>query len=108
MLRRPYFPFGRRSKIGQLVEAALSSLMLDRAGVLVPALRFMHRSMADPDEMAELVSRIDRGLDGITPIGVYRYAAGQLFSAGLPGLVWLTKGYGTALARRARWGPERP
>ena len=95
------FPFSRRSRIGQLLETALSGLLLDRADVFVPALRFLHRIVADPDEMNQIVSRLDETLASITPGTVYRRAVTALLSSGPRGLWWLTKGYASTLERPA-------
>jgi acetylornithine/succinyldiaminopimelate/putrescine aminotransferase len=87
-----YFPFHHRSKPGNMLEMALAQLILERCGVFAFLLRFLHRVVTDEADANELVQRLERGLAGVTPLGVYRYALSRLFSMKLPRVGRLIEG----------------
>jgi acetylornithine/succinyldiaminopimelate/putrescine aminotransferase/cyclopropane fatty-acyl-phospholipid synthase-like methyltransferase len=109
-LSRRWFPFGRRSEIGHVMEMALSSLMLMRCDVLIVALRLFPALFADEAELADALDRMSGALRDVSPMSVYRYAAVRLAS--------LAKSQTSSIVRRRlrrtivpvslrrTWGPE--
>ncbi|RJL35928.1 aminotransferase class III-fold pyridoxal phosphate-dependent enzyme [Bailinhaonella thermotolerans] len=83
VLDRRWFPYHKRSQVGQLMEAAISALLLRDCGVLVMQLRFFHRIFADEAEVREVVARLKAGTRRYTPLTVYRHAIAQVVSFAL-------------------------
>lgn len=83
VLNKRWFPYHKRSQLGQLLEAALSALLLRDCGVLVMQLRFFHRIFADESEVREVISRLKTGTRDYTPLTVYRHAGRQVLSFAL-------------------------
>ncbi|MGH3823271.1 MAG: hypothetical protein ACRDRA_10635 [Pseudonocardiaceae bacterium] len=70
----------------------LSDLIYRRCHVLMLALRSAHRVAADPADLAELARRLEIGTKKITPLMVYRYTLGSVFTPKRPRLGRLLKG----------------
>ncbi|MFF5212805.1 aminotransferase class III-fold pyridoxal phosphate-dependent enzyme [Streptosporangium sp. NPDC000396] len=83
MLRRRWFPFNRRSQLGQLLEAALSAMIMRDCGVLVLQLRFFPRIFSREEDVRAIVARLKSGTRGYTPLSVYRFAAWQVLTYAL-------------------------
>lgn len=86
VMNRRYFPFHHRSKLGNLLEMAMSHLIFIRCGVFVFLLRVLHRTATDRSDVRELISRLEEGLEGITPRMVYRHALSRILSGRFPRL----------------------
>jgi acetylornithine/succinyldiaminopimelate/putrescine aminotransferase len=80
VLNKRWFPYHKRSQLGQLLEAAISALILRDCGVLVMQLRFFHRIFADEAEVREVIDRLKVGTRNYTPLTVYRHAFAQVVS----------------------------
>lgn len=80
VLNKRWFPYHKRSQLGQLLEAAISALILRDCGILVMQLRFFHRIFADEAEVREVITRLKAGTRRYTPFTVYRHAIGQVVS----------------------------
>ncbi|GIE92958.1 aminotransferase class III-fold pyridoxal phosphate-dependent enzyme [Paractinoplanes rishiriensis] len=78
------FPHG--STPGTLLTLALADLIFQRSNVYVPLLAIRHRVAADPADLKTLAERIAAGTRGITPLMVYRHAAGRILGQKFP---WL-------------------
>jgi acetylornithine/succinyldiaminopimelate/putrescine aminotransferase len=104
LMNHRYFPFHHRSKPGNLLEMAMSHLIFERCGVFVFLLRFLHRVATDENDARELIQRLARGIEGITPLMVYRYALSRILSQKLPGLAAVVAGR----AARPSRGQLRP
>jgi acetylornithine/succinyldiaminopimelate/putrescine aminotransferase len=92
VMNHRYFPFHHRSKIGNLLEMAMSHLIFERCGVFVFLLRFLHRVRTDDRDARELLQRLNEGLADVTPLMVYRYAVSRILSAKLPRLALMIGG----------------
>ncbi|NVE00059.1 aminotransferase class III-fold pyridoxal phosphate-dependent enzyme [Massilia sp. BJB1822] len=84
-----YFPFDHRSKLGNLLEMAMSHLIFVRCGVFVFLLRFLHRVSSSEADVQEILHRLEQGLRGVTPFMLYRYALSRILSPKLPRLAAL-------------------
>ncbi|MGH3886643.1 MAG: aminotransferase class III-fold pyridoxal phosphate-dependent enzyme [Pseudonocardiaceae bacterium] len=87
-----FLRLSRRSKLSGLFEMMLSDLIYRRCHVFVLALRIAHRVAADPADLAELARRLEAGTKKITPLMVYRYTLGSVFTPKRPRLGRLLKG----------------
>ena len=92
VMNKKYFPFHHRSKPGNLLEMAMSHLIFVRCGVFCFLLRFLHRVVTDERDAREVISRLQRGLAGVKPFMVYRYALSRILSPKLPRLASLIAG----------------
>lgn len=101
IMNQKYFPFHHRSKPGNLLEMSLAHLILERCGVFVFLLRFLHRVDSDEADVRELLARLRAGLAGISPWMVYRYALSRILSQKAPRLA-------AVVAGKLRSSSERP
>ncbi len=88
-MNHKYFPFDHRSKLGNLLEMAMSHLIFVRCGVFVFLLRFLHRVSSSDADVQEILRRLEQGLRGVTPFMLYRYALSRIFSSKAPRLAAL-------------------
>ncbi|MFI6996276.1 aminotransferase class III-fold pyridoxal phosphate-dependent enzyme [Nocardia sp. NPDC050175] len=100
VMNHKYFPFGHRSKPGNLLEMATSHLIFERCGVFVFLLRFLQPVVTTDADAQEIVDRLRRGIDGITPTMVYRYALSRILAEKLPRMSALLEGQARTVANR--------
>lgn len=84
-----YFPFHHRSKLGNMLEMAISHLIFIRCGVFIFLLRFLHRVSTTDSDVQEILRRLRVGLSAVTPFMVYRYALSRVLSSKMPRLASL-------------------
>lgn len=89
VMNKRYFPFHHRSKLGNLLEMAMSHLIFTRCGVFVFLLRVLHRTAADGVDARDLIGRLRDGLTDVTPAMVYRHALSRILSTRFPRLAGL-------------------
>jgi acetylornithine/succinyldiaminopimelate/putrescine aminotransferase len=77
-----YFPFTARSTIRQLLELGLSSLIREKAGVLLLNLRFFQPIFGDRNDLQEAIRRVERVVQEIKPWTVYAYTVALLLLSG--------------------------
>jgi acetylornithine/succinyldiaminopimelate/putrescine aminotransferase len=92
VMNKKYFPFHHRSKLGNLLEMAMSHLIYVRCDVFVFLLRFLHRVSTDESDVQELIIRLKRGIADITPFMVYKYALSRILFQKFPKLASLIEG----------------
>jgi acetylornithine/succinyldiaminopimelate/putrescine aminotransferase len=93
VMNKKYFPFHHRSKLGNLLEMAMSHLIFVRCGVFVFLLRFLHRVSTDESDAQELILRLKQGIADITPFMVYRYTLSRILFQKFPRFaLWIEGG----------------
>jgi acetylornithine/succinyldiaminopimelate/putrescine aminotransferase len=70
-LRRRWFPYSKRSQLGQLIEATISQLLLRDSAVLAVQLRFFPAIFATEAEVAAAMDRMAAAARHYTPLTVY-------------------------------------
>lgn len=84
-LNKKWFPYHPRSDLGLIFETALSSYIIERCGVLVVHMRFNLPLFTNERDVDEALSRLKKGLVGVTPLRIYRYVARQFIAFTLQG-----------------------
>jgi acetylornithine/succinyldiaminopimelate/putrescine aminotransferase len=80
---RRWFPFRAGSQLSLMMEMALSDLIRERSGALVAQLRFFPAIFADVEDLHTAMRRLADGLDGCSPLSVYRHVLGRVSSMAL-------------------------
>lgn len=80
---RRWFPFRPGSQLGAMMEMAISDLIRQRTGLLVAQLRFFPAIFVDVEDLRAAMRQLADGLDGCSPLSVYRHALGRISSATL-------------------------
>jgi acetylornithine/succinyldiaminopimelate/putrescine aminotransferase len=80
VLKRRWFPFHRRSQLGQLVELAISDFVLQQCGVLVAQLRFFPAVFSQQSDVEEATAKLQAGLANRGPLSVYGHVLRRLAS----------------------------
>jgi len=83
MLNSRYFPFERKSLMGQLLESGLSSLLLEACHVNLSQLRFFMAALPDPQDVTEACRRLELTTRNLTPFMLYRYVFAQFALAAI-------------------------